>query len=49
MSVPGPPRDEDREGALEDERSADDRDEGWGEAPPDDDDRYLRERPPHWG
>lgn len=50
MSAPGPQRDEDREVALEDERSADDRDEGWGDAPVgDDDDRYLRERPPHWG
>jgi len=50
MTGPGPQRDEDREVPLEDERSADDRDEGWGDAPAgDDDDRWLRERPPHWG
>jgi hypothetical protein len=31
------------------ERADDDRDEGWGEPPdPEDDDRILRERPPHW-
>jgi len=35
-------------------RSADDTDAGWGERwdserdPGSDDDRYLRERPPHW-
>lgn len=30
-------------------RSRDDTDEGWGERPaPDDDERILREVPPHW-
>lgn len=29
------------------ERSRDDQDTGWGETG-DDDERYLRERPPHW-
>lgn len=30
-------------------RSRDDTDEGWGDRPaPDDDDRLLREVPPHW-
>lgn len=45
MSGPG---DED-EVSLEDERSADDRDEGWGgSGGARDDDWYLAERPPHW-
>ena len=57
MSVPadhGPGRergaDGDREVPLEDERSADDHDEGWGERPSSgyDDDWYLSQRPPHW-
>jgi hypothetical protein len=34
------------------ERSSDDTDEGWGELPDDpdtdDDERILREKPPHW-
>ncbi|MCI2239857.1 hypothetical protein MO973_37155 [Paenibacillus sp. TRM 82003] len=35
--------------SVEDERSADDRDEGWGErAGGLDDDWYLSQRPPHW-
>jgi hypothetical protein len=29
-------------------RSADDTDTGWGERPQDDDERYLRDVPPHW-
>ena len=35
---------------LEDERSADDRDEGWGERSGSgfDDEWYLSQRPPHW-
>lgn len=37
---------------VEDERSADDRDEGWGSAGGSggerDDDWYLAQRPPHW-
>jgi hypothetical protein len=35
---------------LEDERSADDRDEGWGERSGTgfDDEWYLAQRPPHW-
>lgn len=65
MSVHGPgDRSEQEEGSsgaaaghrvsLEDERSADDRDEGWGERAGDggrserDDEWYLQERPPHW-
>ncbi|GAA4665942.1 hypothetical protein [Kineococcus glutinatus] len=40
--------DAEREVLLEDERSADDSDVGWG-ADGDDDERFLRERPPHWG
>jgi prolyl-tRNA editing enzyme YbaK/EbsC (Cys-tRNA(Pro) deacylase) len=32
------------------ERAPDDRDVGWGDRPPEDDDRrYLENRPPHWG
>ena len=32
------------------EQSAEDTDAGWGEAPESgDDDRYYRDRPPHWG
>lgn len=37
------------EASVEDERSADDRDEGWGErATGFDDAWYLEQRPPHW-
>ena len=44
--VPG----DEREVLLEDERSADDADLGWGEGPGagGDDERFLRDRPPHW-
>ncbi|WP_432561358.1 hypothetical protein [Kineococcus sp. SYSU DK003] len=44
---PEPP--ESRE-SLQDERSADDRDEGWGERSGSgfDDEWYLSQRPPHW-
>jgi hypothetical protein len=34
------------------QRAPDDSDVGWGERvaePPDDDRRYLEDRPPHWG
>ena len=32
------------------EQSAEDTDTGWGERPdPDDDERFHRDRPPHWG
>lgn len=32
------------------EQSAEDTDTGWGERPdPDDDERFYRDRPPHWG
>ena len=32
------------------EQSAEDTDTGWGERPdPDDDERFSRDRPPHWG
>ncbi|MFB9378538.1 hypothetical protein ACFFKU_07165 [Kineococcus gynurae] len=49
-ATPRPPSPIRREVPVEDERSRDDSDEGWGESPGrDDDDRYLRERPPHWG
>jgi hypothetical protein len=48
--------DEDREVPLSEElvilpdQTVDDTDRGWGELPaPDDDDRLLAERPPHWG
>ena len=47
-------RDDDREVSFEDERSADDRDEGWGERPEladpqrADDARFLDDVPPHW-
>jgi hypothetical protein len=39
-----------REVSLEDERSGDDRDEGWGERGGSgfDDDWYVSQRPPHW-
>lgn len=41
---------DEREVPLEDERSADDHDEGWGERSGSrrEDDWYLQERPPHW-
>ena len=51
---PGPGEPGDAEPAamtpLEDERSADDRDEGWGERSGSgfDDEWYLSQRPPHW-
>ncbi|PRY12973.1 hypothetical protein [Kineococcus rhizosphaerae] len=47
---PAPEPEEEREVSLEDERSADDRDEGWGERSGSgfDDDWYLSQRPPHW-
>ncbi|GAB3257657.1 hypothetical protein GCM10027586_19300 [Kineococcus gypseus] len=49
MSGRGPGDDDEREVPLEDERAADDRDEGWGGASGDlDDDWYLSQRPPHW-
>ncbi|MFP5334111.1 MAG: hypothetical protein ACLGIV_02250 [Actinomycetes bacterium] len=42
------PRPEDDEPVIP-ERADDDRDAGWGERDrEDDDDRILRERPPHW-
>ncbi|MEZ0491274.1 hypothetical protein AB2L28_03385 [Kineococcus sp. TBRC 1896] len=46
----GPEDGVDRDVPLEDERSADDRDEGWGErsGPGYDDEWYLSQRPPHW-
>ncbi|WP_432486582.1 hypothetical protein [Kineococcus sp. SYSU DK018] len=45
----GRPGAADRQIAPEDERSADDRDEGWGDAPGGlDDEWYLSQRPPHW-
>lgn len=44
-----PPPDGERAVSVEDERSADDRDEGWGErSTGHDDDWYLEQRPPHW-
>jgi hypothetical protein len=45
---------EDREVMLIDElvilpdQTTDDTDEGWGERPSADDERFLAERPPHW-
>ena len=44
---------QDRDGPEDDEvlpsRSAEDTDRGWGERPDEDDDeRLLREKPPHW-
>ncbi len=52
-SRPEPPRD-DRppadDAAVLPDVTTDERDVGWGERPePDDDDRYLREVPPHHG
>ena len=43
--------DAEREVALEDERSADDADLGWGEGrgTHGEDERFLRDVPPHWG
>jgi hypothetical protein len=42
------PADPDRKPVLP-VRSQDDTDVGWGEPPePDDDDRFYRDRPPHW-
>ncbi len=39
-----------RERPVEEETSADDTDRGWGDEPAgDDDERFLRDRPPHWG
>ena len=48
---PGPEQEEPGAATpLEDERSADDRDEGWGERSGSgfDDEWYLSQRPPHW-
>ena len=47
---PGPEQEESGATPLEDERSADDRDEGWGERSGSgfDDEWYLSQRPPHW-
>jgi len=37
------------DGPVVPDRAAEDRPEAWGErADEDDDERYLRERPPHW-
>lgn len=46
----GPGDEDEREVSLEDERSADDRDEGWGGSSGGgrDDDWYREQRPPHW-
>ena len=49
----GEGEDAEREVLLEDERSADDSDRGWGEerdsgGPAEADERFLRELPPHW-
>ena len=39
-----------RPAASRPEQSAEDTDTGWGERPdPDDDERFYRDRPPHWG
>jgi hypothetical protein len=45
--------DEEREVPVDDERvlpeqTRDDTDQGWGERHPDNDERLLDERPPHW-
>jgi hypothetical protein len=49
------PADDEREVPLDDEERAvlpdqtrDDTDQGWGERTPDNDERLLDERPPHW-
>ena len=48
-------RDDDREVNIDDEltilpdQTRDDTDSGWGEAPSDNDERLLADRPPHWG
>ena len=49
-TAPGDGVDAEREVPVDDERSADDADLGWGDRPQadGDDERYLRDRPPHW-
>ncbi|GAB2698862.1 VOC family protein [Thalassiella azotivora] len=47
-SGPTPPRSGARAEPVIPDRSADDRDEGWGERAEDDDERWRREVPPHW-
>ncbi len=41
---------EDRDGEVLPDQTSDDTDRGWGERPDDadDDERLLREKPPHW-
>jgi hypothetical protein len=47
---PAPPRPGPDDGPVLPARSPDDTDIGWGERPePDDEERYRRDRPPHWG
>lgn len=48
---PGRPPENDAERAVLPDQTGDDLDVGWGERFDDapDDERFLRERPPHWG
>lgn len=52
-NAPDPGKDRDKDPVRPEqspEQSAEDTDAGWGEAPESgDDDRYYRDRPPHWG
>ena len=52
-NAPEPGKDRDKDPVRPEqspEQSAEDTDAGWGEAPESgDDDRYYRDRPPHWG
>ena len=44
------PRDDDRDDELFPDQTSDDTDRGWGERhdDEDDDERLIREKPPHW-
>ncbi|MEJ5946198.1 hypothetical protein WDZ17_12940 [Pseudokineococcus basanitobsidens] len=51
LAASGRPRRRDDESPVLPDRAGEDRPEAWGERPdPEDldDERYLRERPPHW-
>lgn len=51
LAVVSEPDDREQDDELFPEQTADDTDRGWGEHPgdeDDDDERLIREKPPHW-
>lgn len=50
LAVVSEPDDREQDDELFPEQTADDTDRGWGEHPgdEDDDERLIREKPPHW-